>query len=65
MEVKKQVIVKLNDKEQDILEQAAVIIGEMIEYSFDNKVEFSNFPYEDLDKAYALLGGLIEEGGRD
>lgn len=65
MKVKKQVVVQLDDKEQDILEQAAVIIGEMLEYSFDNKVEFSSFPYEDLDKAYALLGCLIEEGGRN
>ncbi len=62
MEIKKQVTVKFSEKELFAIDLIEELIGEMLEYIVDNKIEFTDYTYEDLNTTYDTLCDLSNYG---
>ena len=62
MEIEKKVTVHFDEKELSAIDLVEELIGEMLEYSFDNKIEFTDYTYDDLNTAYDILCDLSNYG---
>ena len=62
MEIEKKVTVHFSEKELFAIDLVEELIGEMLEYIVDNKIEFTGYTYNDLDTTYDTLCDLSNYG---